>query len=423
MKMIRSLALGILSLAAASIGAIPGAADEPAEAPQVATGPLVPRWNTQAILDTSRDHARHVVHDETVTLVQSSAGVVTAMNSENGRKLWARQVGRNDEASLPAGTSSQYALLITGPVVHALDKFTGDELFTYRLPRQPTVGPAVSEGSFYIPLFDGSVCGFSIHTLSHYEKFGTLPAGVAKPMAWRFVANEPILQPPVVGSETVAFATEKGNVHGVHSAGTSGGQSLYQLLVRSPIVVPMSVARTETAEYLLFATDDDVIFCVELFNGRMIWNWPMGRPITERMVVVGDDVYVVTEGEGITQLSLSGGRPGVTSGGRPWEVPGVRSIAAVSASRLYGVDRAMQLVVVDRRSADVLDRLPLGEDTHVVSNALTDRVYLYNSSGRVRCFAEEGSEFATYHQHPERQPVMPAIPDSDPAEAAGDDVN
>lgn len=404
---------GLLCLPVISATAI---GDEPAdESPAKETGALMQRWDSQATLNISRDQIRSVVHDESIIIVQSTAGVVTALNAENGRLLWARQVGQNDAYMMPASISRNHVLIVTGPVVIGLAKFTGDELFAYRLPRQPSLGPTVGDESFFVPFVDGSVGGFSINTLAHLEKFGVLPAGVPKPMAWRFVANESIRQPIVAGTDTVAFATEKGNVHGLHASGTNGGHSLYQLLVRHRMVVPLTVAKTTEDEFLLFATANDLVYCVGLFNGRTMWTYPLGRPVNDPIVVIGDEVYVVTEGDGVARLSLATGRLSATPGG-PWHVSGIQSIAAVSATRLYGVDNTMTLIVVDRESSEVVSRIPLGESTNVLSNSLTDRVYLYSPSGRVRCFAEAGSEFATYHQNPDRRPLMPGVPETDPVE-------
>jgi len=157
------------------------------------------------------------------------------------------------------------------------------------------------------------------------------------------------------------------------------------------------------------------VTCVKMFNGRMMWTYPMGRAVDDDIVIVGDNVYVVTQGEGLSSLSLSRGRLSPTPTG-PWFVPDVDSVAAVSATRVYAVDNTMHLLVVDRETAEIRDRIYLGEETNVLGNPLTDRVYLYSNSGRVRCFAEEGSSFATYHQRPDRQPVMPGVPDVDPVE-------
>jgi len=408
-------ALMTLLLASGFAASVVADETEVVEQPAEETGRLTLRWDTQVILDVNRDHVRYLTNDESVLIAQSSSGLVTALNAEDGRRYWARQVGFNDEASFRAATSLQHVLITTGPEVHSLDKFTGTELFSYRLPRQPSVGPAVDEGSFFVPFMDGSIGGFSFSTLEHLEKFGTLPAGIAKSMAWRFVSNEEIHLRPVVGTGTVAFATELGNIHGLHASGTNGGHSLYQLLVKHRIVAPLSVARTPEDEFLIFATDEDIVTCVKMFNGRMMWTYPMGRAVDDDIVIVGDNVYVVTQGEGLSSLSLSRGRLSPTPTG-PWFVPDVDSVAAVSATRVYAVDNTMHLLVVDRETAEIRDRIYLGEETNVLGNPLTDRVYLYSNSGRVRCFAEEGSSFATYHQRPDRQPVMPGVPDVDPVE-------
>lgn len=376
------------------------------------------RWTAQGVLNVNRDKVRYLTNDEELIFVQSSAGIVTAFNAENGRKMWASQIGSNDESSEAAVTNKQTLLIVTGVVVNGLDKFSGDELFRFRLPHPPKTTPGMDEASFYVPMNDGSVGAFSMKTLTQLERLGTLPPGVTKPMAWRFVAGEEIIFPPVIGTETIAVASQAGNLHAVNAGGINSGKALYQLLLRSPMSAPLAYVNRSGNESLVAASADNRIFCIEMSKGaRMRWVYPMGRPITEPMSVVDDTVFIITNGEGLSALSMVSGLPFMVEG-QPWKVPGITSIAAVSATRVYAVDLSRRLVVIDRNTADVLGRISLIDHRIVVRNGSTDRIYVSTPSGNVVCLAEKGSNFATYHNNPDREPILPVVPATAPATEA-----
>lgn len=69
--------LGILLSSTAGM-----AADEPPTDAPVADAlvipPLVKLWKPQAVLNVERDKVAHIVNDEDVVFVQSTAGIVTA---------------------------------------------------------------------------------------------------------------------------------------------------------------------------------------------------------------------------------------------------------------------------------------------------------------------------------------------------------
>lgn len=101
-------------------------------------------------------------------------------------------------------------MVVAGPALYALDKFSGKELFSYRLPSQPSAGPVITEGSFLIPLSDESLSACALNTLEYLERFNTLPPGIGRAIAWRFATGQVIKRQPVAGSSRVAFVTERG---------------------------------------------------------------------------------------------------------------------------------------------------------------------------------------------------------------------
>jgi hypothetical protein len=91
-------------------------------------------------------------------------------------------------------------------------------------------------------------------------------------------------------------------------------------------------------------------------------------------------------------------------------------VAAVSEKWLYVIDATDRLVKISRETSNEVGSLQLNEYRIHLSNAQTDRILVSTANGRVVCLAEQGSDFATYHQSPESQPVMPEVGGSEPVE-------
>ena len=413
----------ILALLAILISGTSGVAgDEPAAdaADAVAVPPLVQLWESQAILNVERDTVAHIVNDEDVVFVQSTAGIVTALNAETGREMWTAQVGRTDEVAMPATSNASIVMIVTGPALHALDKFSGKELFSYRLPSQPSAGPVITEGSFFIPLSDRSLCTYALNTLQYLERYHKLRPGIPKAIAWRFATGEVIRRPPVAGSSRVGFVTEQGNIYVVDISGVQAGRAKFQFLMQSPVTAPLTVA-TRDQEYLLAAAANNRLFCIGMnTNGRMQWTFPLGQRVSEPITVIGQDVYIVGDEGELLGLGLQSGLPLQTVNQEPFALTDVKVLVSVTERAVYVIDSAGRLVTVNRRTGQVVAKEQYRDLTLPIRNSVTDRVYLSSRSGRVVCMKESGIDFPIYHQNPQRSPIMPEVAKPAPAEPAAD---
>ena len=409
--------IAILFLGANRVAADePAAADQPAvEAKSVPT--LQTLWEAQAVLNVDRDKVAHIVNDEDVVYVQSTAGVVTAINAETGREMWTTQVGRTDEVSMPATSNAGIVMIVAGPKLYAMDKFTGRQLFSYRLNSQPSAGPVITEGSFLVPLSDTSVAACSLKTLQYLERYQKLPAGVAQPVAWRFVTGEVIKTAPVAGASHCAFVTDHGNVFVVDIGGVRSGKSKFQFLLQSHPTAPLTLASRDQ-EYLFAAAANNRLYCIGLnTNGRMQWTYPLGQRVSEPITVIGQDVYVVGDEGELMALGLKSGLPQQTTSGKPFALTNVKTLVSVSENAVYVLDSSGRLLTVDRKTGEVLEKTEFPGLNVPIRNSVTDRLYLSSTSGRVVCLSESGVDFPIYHQNPKRSPIMPGIAEPAPAAA------
>ena len=375
-------------------------------------------WEAQAVLNVDRDKVAHIVNDEDVIYVQSTAGVVTAINAETGREMWTTQVGRTDEVAMPATSNAGIVMIVTGPKLYAMDKFTGRQLFSYRLNSQPSAGPVITEGSFLVPLSDTSVAACSLKTLQYLERYQKLPPGIAQPIAWRFVTGEVIKVAPVAGASRCAFVTDHGNVFVVDIGGVQSGKSKFQFLLQSQPTAPLTLASRDQ-EYLFAAAANNRLYCIGLnTNGRMQWTYPLGQRVSEPITVIGQDVFVVGDEGELMALGLKSGLPRQTTSGKPFVLTDVDKLVSVSENAVYVLDSSGRLLTVDRKSGDVLEKSTEFQELKVpIRNSVTDRLYLSSTSGRVVCLKESGVDFPIYHQNPKRSPIMPEIAEPAPTAA------
>ena len=367
-------------------------------------------WTGQAVLDPARDWIRYVTNDEDLVFVQSSAGVVTALNAEVGRRMWVRQVGRNDAVSMRAVSNSDVLLIVSGPEAFGLDKFTGEEKFRYRLKRLPTAQPAIDDAAAYIPLGDGTVYGFSLQTLEHLSRYESLPPGVFQSYLWRFSSNERVEHPPVATDNVIAFASLSKNLHSVSAAGIS----YYQEFLNESPSAPMSLDLHGERRNIIIATQDRNLFSFDLTRGSLAWNVPLERQVTRRPLVVRDRVYLVMNGAGATCVSTQTGNYVWVERGEGaterWFVPRIESIVGVAGDYVYAVDANRRLVAISRETGAVRGRAPMSGYSLHHQNSATDRLYLASADGELICLKAADSEFATYHQRPELQPLAVDVP-------------
>ena len=380
------------------------AANPPSAHSLKATG-LEVNWTGQAVLDPSRDKVRFITNDEQLVFVQSSAGVVTAFNGEVGRQMWVRQVGRNDAFSMQAVSNSELLLIVSGPEAFGLDKFTGEEIFRHRLPRQPTTPPAIDSAAAYFPLGDGTVYGFSLQTLTHKSRYDTLPPGVARSYLWRFVSNERLEHPPVVTENVIAFSSTSRNLHSVSAAGIS----YYQEFLNAAPSAPLALDLLGERRNIVIATEDRNLFSFDLTRGTLTWNVPLERRVSRQPLIVGNRVYLVMNATGLTCVSTRTGNyvrvENSIGTSERWFVPSIESIAGVAGDFVYGVDTNRGIVAISQDTGLIHGRAPVPDYSLHHQNSVTDRLYLSSPKGEIISLKPAGSDFATYHQHPEDEPL------------------
>lgn len=354
---------------------------------------LTRRWWAQTTINSRRDKVLYLTVDENTLFVQTSAGVISAFDSETGKHLWSRSVGKPDRAVFRATLNDDLLFVVNGLKLYAVQKATGGILWEITLPGQPSSSPAADSQRVYIGFLDGSLYAFDLTTIRELYSKGELTKFSKQSVAWRFQTSEPIAIPAVPEGKLVAFASRNGSLY---SVGARDHQLIFQFETDAALSAPISTYRNS----LLLASEDTNFYQLNLVNGRPGWMFTAGLVIRKAPIVIDDEVYLIPERGNLHKLSAETGK-------EEWHSPGVEEFLAASSTHVYGMGRNSTLHVLSRSSGQLIGKTPLTLFTRLLTNDRSDRIYAATESGVVICLHELQRDFPRYHLHPERQPVLP----------------
>jgi len=352
-------------------------------------------WWAQAVLNPHRDKITHISIDEEVIYIQANSGVVTAFDSETGQQLWAVQLGKFDQPSFPAVSNDDQALIISGSTMYGIHKKTGRTLWTLVLPGAPSTGPAVDDLRVYFGTLDGSLYAYSLQKIRKLYEERRLPQWSMEAQLWKYKVGKEITSPPITTGRVVNFASRDGSLYSVAAVDR---KLVYQLETDKPIVAPL--ARLDNMMYM--ASEDNTFQALNLFNGKIEWEFTSGLPIRKAPFPVGSNLYLMPDRGGMYCLDNK-------TGVQRWWQAGIASFCAVVGDNLVTSDVDGNIVLMSTERGQIIGTLPLRRFSIRTGNDLTDRVYLSTESGLVICLRQTGHQFPVYHQHPDRLPLLPEL--------------
>lgn len=387
--------------------AVNGATPLPTE-PALNRQGLTRRWWAQTTINSRRDKVLYLTVDEHTLFVQTSAGVISAFDSETGKHLWSRSVGKPDRAVFPATLNDDLLFVVNGLRLYAVQKTTGGILWEIPLPGQPSSSPAADGQRVYVGFLDGSLYAFDLTLIRDLNSQGKLSNYTKQAVAWRFQTSEPIAIPAVPEGKLVAFASRNGSLY---SVGAQDHRLIFQFETDAALSAPISTYRNS----LLLASEDTNFYQLNLLNGRPGWMFTAGLVIRKAPIVIDDEVYLIPERGNLHKLSAETGK-------EYWHTPGIEKFLAASSTHVYAMGRNSTLHVLSRPSGELVGKTPLTLFSRFLTNDRSDRIYAATEGGVVICLHELRRDFPRYHLHPERQPVLPDFaPDgyeSEPAPGA-----
>lgn len=369
-------------------------------------------WNGQAKLNPQRDKVTQFVVDEDMLFVQTTAGLITAFDSETGREAWAVLLGRHDDPMFPVVSSETEAMVVVGPTLYSLSKATGQIRWELRLPEAPSTSIAVDENHVYIGTLGGAVYAYNLKRIRALFEESLLPAWSNDALVWKCQVGKAISSPPIPTGRIVSFASRDGSLYGVTA---TRREVIYQLETNNPINTPLGFASHKNlltnavTEWTFIAARDQSFYSVESETGRVRWEFITGKPVNVGPMAVNYDLFLILDHGGAVCLNQRDGEP-------RWSRPNLTGIVAVAGDTVYGSDVEGNLISVDRGDGAVNAAVNLRNYSQRIANELTDRLYLATDAGTIVCLRQTGRRFPTYHRHPERLPLMPEFASEDGSE-------
>lgn len=364
-------------------------------------------WANQATINVLSDVVNYVVADEEIVIVQTRSGLLTVFDSATGQKLWDGQLAVPNQLSFPAVTNAETLFVVIGSSLYARDKYTGEELWTLRIPDPPATPPAVDDDSVYLGLITGALYAYDLTRLEYLQERDLLPTWRYDAREWRVSTSATVVGPPVTNGEIVAFTNEQGVLY-VYFVDTR--ELIFAFESSEPATAPLALGRGREdgviQTYLYYVSGNNTFYCLRVADGTTRWKYVSGAEIRIKPTTIGDDIFVTPVDSGMYNLNPANGN--VT-----WWSPVVRKFVAASPTRVYGTDAASNLAILDRASGGLIGTIPMREYSIRVRNERTDRIFMATSSGRVVCLKEKDIDQPLYHEFPERRPILPVFPGDD----------
>ena len=362
---------------------------------------LIRAWWSHATINSQRDKLLYMVVDETHLFMQSSSGTITAFDTETGRFLWTRMIGAADRAMFPATSNDELLFVVNGLRLFAVRKDTGDVKWKLQMPGMPASSPVADAQIVYVGFVDGSLFAFDLKETQELFTDGKLPQYSESTVKWRYRTSKSITIPAVPGEGVVAFASRNGSLYSVTK---ENRKLVFQFETDAPLSAPI----VRYKNMLLLASEDFNFYSLDIRNGRPGWQFTAGVVIRRAPILIDDDVYLFPEQGNMYKLSAQ-------TGHSYWSLPRMQDFLAASSSRVYVADRHNNLTILSREHGEPLGMFPLDKFTRHLANDRSDRIYVATDSGLVMCLHERGREFARFHMHPDRQPILPDFAPDDNA--------
>jgi PQQ-like domain len=318
-------------------------------------------WYAQMELNQATERLAHVTLQGGMLFVQTTGAVVHALDAETGRALWVEMIGRGERLSAEPAANSKFVAVVNGSTLYLMDRQTGRIEWTRKLRGSPGAGPVLTETHAFVPMLSGVLEGYAL-------------ASRDRQAPWIYQSNGRIFNQPVISAQTVSWTTDKGYFYVANA---------------NPMKIRARMQSRDAIEsrpaywtpYFYATSIDGYVYAIHERTAEVEWKFSTGDAIAEPPVAIDGRVYVVPETGGM--YCLDG-----TKGVQLWFSPGVTQFVSKSPTRIYAIDSAKRLMILDSATGARMDFMPLEGSLKKLHNEQTDRIYLVSASGLIQCLHE-----------------------------------
>ncbi len=307
---------------------------------------------------------------DVVLNVVTDSGVVHSIDAQTGRTRWATRFGNPRFPSDAPGANDNSVAVVNGTAIYVLNQETGEIAWQRRAQGAPGAGPVVSNFYVFVPMVNGAI---EAYQLDDYRQ-----------PPWIYRSHGRAIVQPIFTGANVAWPTDRGHLY--VAAGNSTAIR-YRLETNDPIVAQ---ATALLPNRIVVASTDGYVYCIHEASGNVLWRFSTGEPIVKSPVVVGDNVYVVTDDTSLFCIESNTGLD-------KWWTSGVTGVIASSQTRLYCLSRSGRLMIVDPVSGSKVGSLPTETLDLRFVNKQTDRIIIGTRSGMLQCLREIQNRWPVLH--------------------------
>jgi outer membrane protein assembly factor BamB len=316
---------------------------------------------------------QYVNYDEGMVLLQSSRGMLTALDAETGRTLWSTQIGSREGGSSEPAANDKHVVVLNGSTLFVVDRKDGGIVWQKQVRGAPGAGPGVTATHAFVPMASGIVEGYDL-------------AAGTKQTPWNYQSTGRVLVPPMTTVSTVSWTTDKGHFY---VADPKAGGIKYRLESRGAMH-----ARPASWSPMLFSTSvDGFVYAIEENKGAIKWKYSVGHPIYTQPVAIENRVFVIPEFGDLYCLDSK-------TGDLVWHAPGIKQFVSASPTRVYAADELGRIAMLDLETGARVGTLPVSGLTKKLVNTSSDRIFLVDGSNVVQCLHETQLNAPALHTPP-----------------------
>lgn len=376
------------------------------------------RWFLYLPVEGPRDGFAAAQCVDNQFVVQTHSGMIAAVDAETGHVQWRARFDKPYGAQKEEiAHNDRMFFAVSNARVFGIERTTGNLDWSDDLPGVLVTAPTADPDRMYVCTSDGRVHAYVI-PLSRADQ-RTLSAATSatgglrtdrvisalrltKPEPlWSFQLEAAVLQPPVLFGTHMVFADGKGTLFSFQR-----DQKALADVIRSPSRISAPMARQ--GDMLYVPSEDHMLYAYAMETGslRLEWRFAAGSRVTQKPVLVGDDVLALTERGGLTALDRN-------TGLSRWNLPNVERFLGASKRLIAAADQQGRTIIIDRKKGTVIGTLDTREYGVLVNNDVSNRIFLANHDGLVVCLqdADPSEDEPAYHQAaPKQAAPKPAEP-------------
>lgn len=354
---------------------------------------LMRAWQAQIAMDPARVRLAEALLDDGLLLFVTQRAMVHALDGETGATLWAERLGHAEYSSLAIDANDKYVAVVNGSTLYVVDRNDGREVMRHRISSIPIIGPTITSGRVYIPTMKGFIDSYALPD----QEDETDTAASRLKSVWRHHSVGQVTSPLQAMPENICWTTSRGYLY---VATIDSRRTQYRAELGDSVVAPI----VYHPPYLIVGSVGGKVYAVDEKSGDIAWRFAVQGPISAPLVVVGDELYVCVEEQGMFCLRAD-------SGALLWRAPRPVGFVAASPTRIVSFDASGRLLALDPASGSRVADLQTHGISRFLLNRDTDRIYLVTDAGLVQCL----------HQidlpEPVRHRPAPAKPDEEAAPA------